>query len=158
MRYLCIFFWAAAVCAGTFSFIPPLTDADPSIRHSVSVRVPTVMEVARHRDSMTISFPILEATNLMVGYKMATGIMHQESIYRDGVEQPRGMSLQDGLIFESSTNTLTFSQGGVPKPEFTLEHRVTMFETDMPSQHMWSPQSGKHYRVLWTRIFKKAVK
>jgi hypothetical protein len=116
------------------------------------------MEVARHGDSLTVSFPTLETTNLTVGYKMVTGIMHQESIYRGGVEQPRGRNLRGGLDFEPSTNTLTFGQGGVPKSEFTLEHRVTMFETDMPSQHRWSPQSGKHYRVLWARIFKEKVR
>ena len=106
------------------------------------------------------SFPSLQTTNLMVGHKMVTGITREESVYRDGVARPRGMSIQDGLAFEYSTNVFTLARDGIPQAgqEFTFEHRVTMFETDLPSQHMWSPQSGKHYRILWTRTFKKMIR
>src|ERR1035438_9672956 len=172
MRYLCVILISLATCTGCrsgapqataaaqsspdpFQIIPPVVDADPSVRHPVPVRVPTAMLVVRHGDSLTVSFSMLEATNLMVGHKMVTGIMREDSIYHDGIAKPRGMSLQGGLVFESSTNILTLGQDGIPQPgqEFTLEQRVSMFETDLPAQHMWSPQSGKHYRVLWTRIF-----
>ena len=114
------------------------------------------MLVVRHGDSLTVSFPTLETTNLMVGHKMVTGIAREDSVYRDGVAQPRGMSLGGGFALESSTNVLPLGRDGIPQPgqEFTLEHRVTMFETDVPAQHMWSPQSGKYYRVLWTQTFR----
>ena len=177
MRRLCIIMVFAAVCAecqpsdrglqaavvpGTnlFPVIPPVADADPSIRHPVSVRVPNVMRVVRRGDSLTISFPSLQTTNLMVGYKMVTGITIEERVYRDGVAQPRGMSIQDGLIFESTTNVFALGREGIPQAgkQFTFERQITMFETDLPSQHMWSPQSGRHYRVLWTRTFKEMIR
>ncbi len=176
MRFLCTIFLVAA-CAGCmssapkapegtqshfqpFPVIPPVEDADPSVRHSVAVEVPTVMQVVRQGNSLTISFPKLQTTNLMVGYKMVTGMTCEETIYRDGVAQPRGGSLEGGLAFRCSTNVLTLGQGGLPQPgqEFTFEHRVTLFETDLPTQHMWSPQSGKHYRVLWTRTFRETIR
>jgi hypothetical protein len=70
------------------------------------------------------------------------------------------MSLQGGLLFESSTNVLAFKIGTLPTAgrELTLQHRVAVFETDVPAQHMWSPESGKYYRVLWTQTFKEAVR
>jgi hypothetical protein len=103
---------------------------------------------------------MFETTNLMVGHKMVTGIMRVDSVSSKGITHQRGMSLQGGLAFESDTNVLTFGKDGIPQPgqNFTLEHQVTIFETDLPAQHMWSPQSGKHYRVLWTRTFREAVK
>ncbi len=176
MRHACIIMFAAvfvgcqcgdrtsraAVSPGAdlFPIIPPVAEADPSIRHPVSVRVPTIMQVVRHGDSLTVAFSSFQTTNLTVGQKMVTGIIDEQSILRDGVAQPRGMSLQGGLAFASSTNVLTLGRDGIPNPgqEFTLEPRVTIFETDLPAQHMWSPQSGKHYRVLWTRTFKEKVR
>jgi len=176
MRYLCIIL-LSAVCAGCrssapkapevaeshfapFSIVPPVADADPSIRHPVAVQVPTVMQVVRQGNSLTVSFPKLQTTNLMVGYKMVTGLMREDSIYRNGVAQPRGMSLQGGFGFDPGTNVLTLGRDGIPEAgqEFTIEHRVTMFETDLPAQHMWSPQSGKHYRVLWTQTFRETIR
>lgn len=177
MRHLCIIIVCAALCVGCqssdrtlqaavipgtndFPVLPPVADADPSIRHPVSVRVPTAMRVVRQGDSLAVSFPSLRTMNLMVGYKMVTGITREERVYCTGVALPREMSIQDGLTFESTTNVLALGRDGLPQAgqEFTLEHRVTMFETDLPSQHMWSPQSGKHYRVLWTRTFKETIR
>ena len=96
----------------------------------------------------------------MVGYKMITGIKREDTGHYDSVAHLRGMSLQGGLAFESNTNILTLDRDQAPQPghEFTLEHRVTFFETDVPAQHMWSPQSGKHYRVLWTQTFRESLR
>jgi len=39
----------------------------------------------------------------------------------------------------------------IPRPgeKYLVEIYFEIFETDIPAQHMWSPQSGK-YKVLWT--------
>lgn len=153
---------SAAVPPGTnlFPEIPPVADADPAIRQLVAARVPTAMRVARHGDSLAVSFPSLQTTNLMVGKKMVTGMIREDLVFLNGVAQPHGMSMQGGLAFESTTNVFTLGRDGIPQAgqAFTFAHRVTIFETDLPAQHMWSPQSGKHYRVLWTRTFKEIIK
>ncbi len=143
-----------------FRMIPPVADANPSVRHAVPVRLPTAMVVVRKGDSLTVSFPALATTNLMVGHKMVTGIKREDSVLYDGVAHPRGMSLEGGLAFEQSTNVFILGRDGLPKSgqDFTMEHRVTAFETDVPAQHMWSLESGKHYRVLWTRTFRQTVR
>lgn len=96
----------------------------------------------------------------MIGQNMATGITREESIRSVGIASRLGMSLQGGLAFESSTNVFTLSGDAVPQPgqEFTFECQLTLFETDLPSQHMWSPQSGKQYKVLWAHTFKETIK
>jgi len=137
--------------------IPPIAEADPSRRSLVSAQVPSIMQVMRDGDFLTVRFPTIQATNLMVGHKMVTGIMREESIDFGGKAYPLGMSLQGGAAVAASTNTITLPRDKLPPPgqEFTFEHRVTVFETDLPAQHMWSPQSGKLYKVLWTRTFRE---
>jgi hypothetical protein len=176
MRYLFMFFLAGAVGAGcqsnlakapvghanvvSFQDVPPVAEADPANRHFVTAWVPTVMEVERGDDSLAVSFPSLQPTNLTVGYKMTVGIRQEESIYHDGTEKPINMGLQSGLAFAASTNvlavpTVDYSQ---PGQNFDFEHRITIFETDLPAQHMWSPESGKHYKVLWTGTFREPIR
>jgi len=117
---------------GLFSIIEPLADADPSIRHAVEVNVPTIMRVVSRGNSVTVSFPTLVPMNFLHG----------------------------GLVFEPGDIVLTLGRDGVPEPgqEFILEQQVTMFETDIPTQHMWSPKVGKYYRVLWTQTFRQTIK
>jgi hypothetical protein len=143
-----------------FPIVPPIADADPSIRHPVAVKVPTAMDIMRRGDTLTVVFAKLQTTNLTVGKNMVTGTTREESISVGGVSQGRGMSLQGDFACKPSTNIMTLGKEGLPPPgqEFIFEHRITLFETDVPTQHMWSPQSGKHYKVLWTRIFRETIK
>ena len=106
------------------------------------------MQVVPRGNSVSVSFPELQTTTLMVGHGMVTGIMREERIHRGGVARPLSMSLQGGLSFEASAIVTTLGQDGIPESgqEFILEHRVTMFETDIPTQHMWSPQRRP---LLW---------
>ena len=96
----------------------------------------------------------------MVGRNMVIGVMREESLAYRGKEYPFGMSLRGGFDCDAGTNTLTVPRNKLPPPgeEFTFEHRMTLFETDLPAQHMWSPQSGKLYEVLWTRVFKERLR
>jgi hypothetical protein len=145
--------------AGHFPIVPPITNANPFVRHAVSVRVPTTMRVTRHGDSLAVSFSTAK-TNLMVGDRMITGLKREDTVHYDGVAHSLGLSLQSGLAFGSETNILTFARDKVPQPgqEFTLEHRFTIFETDVPAQHMWSPEGGRNYRVLWSQTFRETLR
>src|ERR1043166_9704908 len=62
--------------AGHFPIVPPITNANPFVRHAVSVRVPTTMRVTRHGDSLAVSFSTAK-TNLMVGDRMITGLKRE---------------------------------------------------------------------------------
>ena len=91
---------------------------------------------------------------------MTVGIRQEESIYHDGTEKPINMALQSGLAFAASTNvlavpTVEYSQ---PGQSFDFEHRIMIFETDLPAQHMWSPERGKYYKVLWAGTFREPIR
>jgi hypothetical protein len=66
---------------------------------------------------------------------------------------------QSSGLTEMHASLIALARDEIPKAgqELSFEYRVTMFETDLPSQHRWSPQSGKHYRILWTRAFKESI-
>jgi hypothetical protein len=177
MRYLYIFLLAGAVGTGCqsqpakapassaagiapFAEVSPVAEADPSRRHFVTAWVPTAMEVERGDDSLTVSFLSLVPTNLTVGYKMTVGIRQEDSIYHDGTEKALDMGLQSGLAFAAGTNTLAVPTVDYSQPgeNFDFEHRITIFETDLPAQHMWSPESGKHFHVLWSGTFREPIR
>jgi hypothetical protein len=117
------------------------------------------MKVARQGEKIIFSFPSLETTNLTVGHKMVTGFIIEDSYCQSGVAHHLGKEMGSGNNFEAFTNVWTLGRNGFPQSgqEFTLERRFTIFETDLPAQHMWSPSSGKYYRVLWTRTFQKEI-
>lgn len=144
--------------------IPPIADADPSIRHPFSVQVPTALLIRRTEDELAVGFAPLRSTNLTVGSKMVTGTEWEMHIYRDGapvqLQRHPVRSVGTGLRFEPWETTFTTKQDGLPQAgeEYVVELRLTMFETDLPAQHMWSPQSGKHYRIMWTQTFRETVR
>jgi hypothetical protein len=39
---------------------------------------------------------------------------------------------------------------------YTVEVRLTLFETDIPPQHHWAPGTGK-YKILWAKALKADV-
>ena len=144
--------------------IPPIADADPSIRHRVSVQVPTSLLIRRTHDELAVGFAPLRSTNLTVGSNMVTGTKWEMHIYRDGApvqfQRHPVSSLGGGLRFEPWETTFTTKQDGLPQAgqEYIVELRLTMFETDLPAQHLWSPRSGKRYSVLFTQTFKETVR
>jgi len=141
--------------------IPRIADADPATRHSVTVRVPTRLQVERTAESLSVGFGGLQATNLTVGAKMSTGIECVGHIYRDGRLLPLdGFSLRAGLDFEPYAYIFTRNRNEVPIPgeEYLLEFRCTLFETDVPAQQFWSRGTGRHYRILWSQTFKERIR
>lgn len=140
---------------------PPIADADPVIRHPVQIRIPILLQAAWTNDSIKIETVESAVTNLTVGTNMATGTECETKVYQGGeLLNLGGSSLQGGLADcgYSETLPLHFEKSLRPEEGFTVEIKTTMFETDEPAQHMWSPQSGKKYRVLWKQAFKLVVK
>jgi hypothetical protein len=144
--------------------LSPITNADPSIRHSISVRVPTRLKVGRTTDtlSVTIDTNSFEYTNLMVGTNMVTGVRSEWYVYPVGEAKPAngGVGFSDLLDFNSGSmvNYWHTEPDGIPLPgkKYVVEIDLAAFETDVPPQHMWRPY-GKNYKVLWRRTLKQTV-
>jgi len=138
--------------------LAPIEDVDPSIRHPAAILLPTGMRASRQGNSLVVRFSTV-STNLMVGHKMVTGITCSTTARQGEIEYPMGTTVSSGVDLFASPE---FKQGSSNLPsrstKLMLEYHVEVFETDMPVDHMWMPESGGHYRVLWTNTFLEAVR
>ena len=114
----------------------------------------------RSENSLTVVVGDFQTVKLTLGRNMVTGMQCEKSIRKGVILLPLGTTLQSGLEFESSKEEFTRKGDKIPSREerYSVEYKITMFETDVPSQHMWLPQGGKHYKVLWSHTFKELVK
>jgi hypothetical protein len=146
-----------------FPLLPPIAGADPSIRHPVSVHVPAKLQIERTADMLSVEIDksLLEATNLMVGTNMVTGVENKTYVYPAGESRTANgrLGLSSGLDFNLGVCYWHTKQGGIPLPgkKYVVEIDLTAFETDIPPQHDWSPH-GKNYKILWQRTLKQTVK
>lgn len=131
-----------------FPFYPPIRDADPQVRSNRTLRVPTKLIVRRTHERIEVSADMksLQSIDLKVGDKMVTGFKYHGSIVSSGRTNEWGHGLGGPDI---GTHYLPPH----PNEKYVIEVSVTVFETDIPPQHMWSPESGK-YKELWTRTLK----
>jgi hypothetical protein len=139
---------------------PPTADADPSIRHNVVVAVPTRLSVERTPDRLIVGFDPTPAENVKItlGDRMTMGVKNELRVWGKGearpVEANGGIGLggvtSSDLGLHRGKSFLQRAQGGIPIPgkSYIVEEDVSIFETDIPAQHMWSPTSKK-YSVLW---------
>lgn len=146
-----------------FPILPPITNANPSIRLPLLVHVPTEIKVERTTDTLSVEIDTnsFESTNLMVGTNMVTGVQNEIYVYPEGEPRPAngGYGL-GGTDFNLGTNFWHTKQEGIPLPgkKYVVELDLTVFETDIPPQHMWRPQGSKNYKILWQRTLKQIVK
>jgi len=141
---------------------PPTADADPSIRHDVVVAVPTRLSVERTPDRISVGFDLTsaESVKITLGDRMTMGVKYELRVWGEGEARPAQANGGVGMAGPVTSSNLGFlkngkavlntAQGGIPAPgkSYIVEEDLTIFETDIPAQHMWSPTSNK-YRVLW---------
>jgi hypothetical protein len=149
-------------------FYPPTADADPAVRHEVVVPMPTRLSIERTSDRISVGFELASPRNVRinVGKKMTIGVKYEMRVYATNdarpvnaggvgyasINEPVSASVRGLLNGRQFLNT---GQGGVPAPgtRYNIEGDVSIFETDVPAQHMWMPES-KRYRVLWETALK----
>jgi hypothetical protein len=149
---------------------PPIADADPSVRHKVVLCLPDKLRVTRTDTTLSIEFDLAPVQEVPVtaGKNMVMGIKDELRVYAVGSPRPDragGISLSSNVEFcspqktarsGSGTEILNRNQGGIPETgkKYIVEMEVTVFETDIPSQHMWQPQGSTKYRELWSGTLK----
>ncbi len=165
MRVLAGFFAACLLLASGRAqhppIYPPTPDADPSIRHDVVVAMPTRLTVERTPDRISVGFDLTSAESVKVtlGDRMTIGAKYEMRVWGEGEARPveanggvgmGGPVTSSDLRLLNGKAFLNRAQGGIPVSgkSYIVEEDVTIFETDIPAQHMWSPTSKK-YSVLW---------
>jgi len=141
----------------------PIPNANPSLRRPLLVHVPTKVKIERTADMLSIGIDnksSLDATKLMVGTNMMTGVQSEVYVYPLGEARPapRSEGLDSGLDFNLGTQILHTKPDGMPVPgvKYLVEMDLTVFETDISVGHDWEPV-GKNYKVLWRRTLKQIV-
>ena len=149
-----------------FTILPPITNANPSIRVPLLVHVPTKLKIEQASDTLTMEIDksSLEVTNLMAGTNMVTGVESKIYVYREGESRPAigGYGL-GGIDFNLGTSIWHIKADRVPinpmsTQKYVVEMDLIVFETDILPQHMWRPQESKKYKMLWQRTLKQTVK
>ena len=115
--------------------------------------MPTRLSVQRTAGRFSISYDrgALRNVKITVGKKMTIGTKDELRVYLKGDARPsRFRTVLEGSIKLNSTETLTIAQDGIPPAgkRCIVEHDILLFETDVPAQHLWSPESSRKYRIL----------
>ena len=142
-----------------FPVLPPIANADPTIREDRQILVATQLRIVRSESGISVEADpdSLESITLSVGANMVAGFRIELFVYRDGQLLSGGGSGLGGDWYFGSFNYTT-SGFGFPKPgeTYEIELKTQIFETDIPPQHMWMPGSPK-YKVLWTHSFRQGT-
>ena len=145
-----------------FPVLGPIANADPSRRLVKEFQVPTQLEIKGTDDRISVEVDMnsLERLELKVGANMVTGFKHKMSVYRDEelISSDYG-GITGGTKANIGTTYLNRSLDKIPQPgeKYVIEIRFEIFETDIPAQHFWSPESSEKYKVLWTRTLRQNV-
>jgi hypothetical protein len=127
---------------------------------TVELPMPTRLSVQRTADSLSISYDLASLRKIRItpGESMSIGMKSELWVYIKGGQRPvRPGSIGYASIQESatalwkSTTILHSVPDGIPLPgkNYIVAEDISLFETDIPPQHMWSPEGGRKYRVLW---------
>jgi hypothetical protein len=155
---------------GIFPNLPPIADADPSVRHKVVVCLADKLRVTRTDRILSIEADMASVQEVPVtaGKNMVMGIKTELPVYAVGSPRPDragSIGLSSRLNFCDieqkarsgiATDIVNRNQGGIPEngKKYIVEKKMTIFETDIPSQHLWQPQGSKKYRELWSGTLK----
>jgi hypothetical protein len=153
--------------------LPPIANANPSIRCPISIHVPTKLKIERTTRTLALEIDTnsFEATNITVGTNMIIGVWSTCSVHladdpfwaalgrpMGQLSDRMGWGLCAGTDFNLGKISWNKKGDGVPLSgkKYVVEAVLTVFETDIPPQLTWSPWRGK-YKVLWRQTLKQTV-
>ena len=111
----------------------------------------------------------LKPIKLQVGSKMVLGMYSRTYLFAEGKAREKSSTESLSPPLDKPLAGARFYMPGLypgyfAAPDGPLQHGkrcvievdYEIFETDIPSQHAWSPHSGK-YKVLWKTTLRKVV-
>jgi ankyrin repeat protein len=149
---------SAAAAAVGFPVSPPIRDADPQVREKRIVRVPTrlIVVVAPDRITLSIDHNSWAEVELSVGRNMIVGFKHAIFLVSEKGKKRVGGGL--GGKSDIGTQSIPRQAWGDDHPVSNdeIETVFTVFESDIPVQHEWAPESGR-YKELWSRTIRATI-
>lgn len=134
-------------------------------RKPVKFEIPTKLGVTRSHDKVTISArpDSTESVWLSIDPAMSTGMRTEVRVYASNAPrpaQPDGIELKSGTDFASiGEEMLNREDHDFPTPgkEFVIEMDLSIFETEVPPQHMWNPMMGSNYKTIWHGVITQTI-
>lgn len=135
-------------------------------RHEIEVPMPTRLNVQRTESRISVSYDLSSQRKLKVAVENGKfiGIKDEMRVYAKGAARPQSAgsisyaSIEDPPTssFLKSATFLNRIPDGIPVPgkTYMIERDISLFETDVPPQHMWRGIMGNRYSVLWEEALK----
>lgn len=135
---------------------PPIADADPAVRHDRAMFLPAALVLEGPPGRLSAHWSLLERVHLEVGHRMVLGTEIALEARAGGELVTERLSLTGGVegLCSVVNPVALLPELAALEGEVVIEATVRIFETDVPPQHMWSPQAGRHYRVLHERTIR----
>jgi hypothetical protein len=134
-----------------FPELPPIRDADPSIRHICRLQVPTKLLIESESDEVEIrdDTDSMQEVTITLGSKMILGVETELSIFSGEKRIEHRVSLRSPPSFGDGTSIFAGLQKTAnSQGDLDVVYHITIFETDIPAQHLWMPKS-RRYKILW---------
>ena len=141
----------------------PIQNGHPEKLKTVKIKIPDKWIVTRTAQNISIKVKSWKEIEVREGSGLETGVKSECYIYPEGTERPdqwAGGGYEGGDDLSDLAKVgANVKLGGIPKPGtiYVAELVLTLFETDIPAQHMWGPEAGKQYKVDWSESFKWVV-
>jgi hypothetical protein len=123
--------------------------------------VPARLRIRRTAERIAVGIDpgSLEEISLTVAPDRVIGMKNDLRVYRGKDLVVSGYSGLTGGTSDVGTTFLNRKTDRIPQKgeTYVVEMRLAVFETDVPVQHEWAPESGKHFAVLWTRTLRAEV-
>ncbi len=129
------------------------------------VLVPTKLNVIRDGEQISVKpdldFP--QGIQLLLDPGRTMGVETDLRLYPKGGErpaQPQSVEFSSTVsALGSGTEVLKAGEGrvGAPGNPYVVEEELTIFETDIPPEHMWMPKGSPNYKVLWRGLIVQAL-
>jgi len=142
---------------GHFPILLPVANADPSVRRAEIFRVPTRLSARSSEDHVEVELDpeALEFVSLEVGCHMLVGAEVRFGPAGSGADASTGSIGLGGADFSRAHGRSPFivpHTKDAPSGPALYRAQITLFETDIPPQHMWEPRDGR-FRILLQRSF-----
>jgi len=152
--------WIQSVTAEPPGAFPPV---DQAARDEFIANVPVALKTSRSGKTLTVSLDATRKRALLptAGRGRVRGIKSELRFYPEGTQRP---AQSNGALSLSSSVESIWAQNqettipARPGTTYVVEEDLTIFETDVPTQHMWAPQDSTSYKVLWSGVLKQTVK
>jgi hypothetical protein len=138
---------------------PPIADADPAVRTDRVFNLPTALAADYKLKYILLRPAKLQPVKLQVGSKMVFGYKATHRIHWGDEYYAERSSMGSSVNFGGELEQIypaALPPTNAPRRAVVIKTTIQVFETDIPSQHMWMPKRGK-YRVLWGKTFELAI-